>query len=128
MSTLFADTLKNQSGNGPTALDKQNAAKVRGTKDSSGSSITGTLNVSSLDDDGTGDFGINFTSAFANTNYQAHLLCNAGIIAGNSFGRHTAADTKNTTSIETQTWYGDASTNATFIDLNYDIIIHGDLA
>ena len=103
-------------------------AAVKGTKDSSGSSITGTLNVSSLDDDGTGDFGINFTNAFANTNYQANLICNAGIIAGNSFGRHVAADTKNTTSIETQTWYGDASTNATFIDLNYDIIIHGDLA
>ncbi len=103
-------------------------AAVKGSKNASGSSILGTLNVSSLDDDGTGDFGINFTNAFANANYQANLTVFSGVSAGNSDGHFAEANSKTTSSIETQTWYGDSSTNATFIDWAYDIIIHGDLA
>ena len=128
MSELRADTITASNGTGPVTLTKQSAAKVRGSKDATGSSITGTLNVSSLDDDGTGDFGINFTSAFSSATYQGLLSIPGGVAAGNSDGHFAEIESKAAGSCETETWYGDPNTSATFIDWPYDIIIHGDLA
>ena len=127
MSTLKADTIQS-TGGGAATLTKQSAAKVRGSKNSTGTAITGTLNISSLDDDGTGDFGINFTNAFSSAVYQGLLTVNNGIVSGNSDGHYAAVNSKAAGSCETQTWYGDAVANATLIDWPYDIIIHGDLA
>ena len=127
-SVLNVDTIADKAGTGPVSLTKQSAAKVRGSKDSTGTAITGTLNVSSLDDDGTGDFGINFVNAFSSATYQGLLSITAGVAAGNSDGHFAEINSKAAGSCETQTWYGDAGTNATFNDWPYDIIIHGDLA
>ena len=43
-------------------------------------SISSSFNVSSITDNGTGDYDINFTSAFSNTNY----VCTAQTIVGNT--------------------------------------------
>ena len=127
MSTLKADTIQS-TGGGAATLTKQSAAKVRGSKNSTGTAITGTLNISSLDDDGTGDFGINFTNAFSSATYQGLFSIPNGVAAGNSDGHFAEINSKAAGSCETQTWYGDSGTDATFIDWPYDIIIHGDLA
>ena len=102
--------------------------RLRGSKDTTGSSIAGTLNVSSLDDDGTGDFGVHFVNAFSSATYQGLLSIPAGVAAGNSDGHFAGINSKAAGSCETLTWYGDAGTNATFNDWPYDIIIHGDLS
>ena len=128
MCELRADTITASDGTSPVTLTKQVAAKVRGSKNSTGTAITGTLNVSSLDDDGTGDFGINFVNAFSSATYQGLLSIPSGVLAGNSDGHFAEINSKAAGSCETQTWYGDPSTAATFIDWPYDIIIHGSLA
>ena len=45
----------------------------------SGATIRDSFNVSSTDDDGTGDYGINYTNNMGNTNY-------AGIVVGKQDG------------------------------------------
>ena len=56
------------------------------------------FNVSSLDDDGAGDFGLNFTNNMANTNYpapasagedNANVLTNFGTVATSSMDGQT---------------------------------------
>ena len=48
------------------------------------------FNCSSVDDDGTGDFGIHFTNAFNNVNYIPNQNQRGEISAGNSHGRSRA--------------------------------------
>ncbi len=104
------------------------SAKVLGQKNTAGTSIDATLNVSSLDDDGTGDFGINYTNSFSSTNYVASLDIPVVQSAGNSDGVHCGIEIKATGNSEQRTWYGDAGTNATYIDWPTDLVIFGDLA
>jgi len=78
MSTLKADTIVASDGTSPVTLTKQQAAKVYSLWDMGNLSGTGgtagidtSFNVSSMDDDGAGDFGINFTTSFSTANYVA---------------------------------------------------------
>lgn len=77
-SVLNVDTIADKAGTGPVALTKQQAAKVYSLWDMGSLSGTGgtagidtSFNVSSMDDDGAGDFGINFTTSFSTANYVA---------------------------------------------------------
>tara|TARA_R110000796_G_scaffold356_1_gene1222 strand:- start:31 stop:426 length:396 start_codon:yes stop_codon:yes gene_type:complete len=129
LGKIKADTLEHSTAGAVDTLYVVNgSAKVRGSKNTAGTSITGTLNISSLDDDGTGLAGINFSSAFSSATYQGLLSIPVGVTAGNSAGHYAEINSKVAGACDTKTWYGDASTNATFIDWPYDIIIHGDLA
>ena len=58
-SILRVNTLTDASSNNsvPMATVASGSAKVLGQKNTAGTSIDATLNVSSLDDDGTGDSG-----------------------------------------------------------------------
>ena len=67
MSTLKADTIQSTSG-GAATLTKQSAAKVFCNLDGTGTvAIRKSLNVSSIADDGTGLYDVNFTNSFADT-------------------------------------------------------------
>ena len=55
---------------GPATLVGQSAAKAHATFENSGTVSISGLNVSSMDDTGTGDANINFTSAFAAADYS----------------------------------------------------------
>ncbi len=70
MSTLKADTIQS-TGGGAATLTKQNAAKVSGSLSMSGTAaiFSGSLNTSSLTDNGTGDGTIAFTNSFSNTTH-----------------------------------------------------------
>jgi len=68
MSTLKADTIQSTSG-GAATLTKQAAIKAYVNSPGTRDSINASLNISSLDDDGTGDYGLNYTSSFADTYY-----------------------------------------------------------
>lgn len=78
MSTLKADTIQNTSG-GAATLTKQSAAKAWVNFDGTGTiAARDSFNVSSLDDDGTGNYGVNFSSSFSDGNYSATSTTSGG--------------------------------------------------
>ena len=84
-SVLNVDTIAAKNGTSPVALTKQSAAKVYSLWDMADLSGTGgttgidtSFNVSSMDDDGAGDFGINFTNSFSSVNYTATSATSGG--------------------------------------------------
>ena len=137
MSTLNVDALVgNTSANAITVRGEgtattslqQGLAKAWAFKFSDGSGFGDSFNMSSIDDDGTGDYGLNYTNAFNNTSYAPVQSISGGVAAGNSDGHFAEVQTVNTTSAECQNWFGDANTNATFIDWPVRHTFFGDLA
>ena len=126
-STGFTGSVKSEGGNTTTDL-QQGLAKAHMRSPSNHASISDSFNVSSLDDDGTGDFGINYTNNFANTNYYPMTHIPSGGTAGNSDGHFCECNSSGTSSGEYQSWYGDAGTNLTFIDWATAHSTFGDLA
>ena len=91
MSTLKVDTIQNSSGGNASTVDniQQGIAKAwvnfNGTTVTSATDMTGvndSFNVSSLVDNGVGDYTINFSSAMSNANYV--FVGSVRNIAGNS--------------------------------------------
>ena len=68
MSTLKADTIQS-TGGGAATLTKQHAAKAWIDVPAGLGSINASFNVSSLDDDGAGDGGINYVSSMSSGTY-----------------------------------------------------------
>ena len=68
MSTLRVNTIQNQPGTGAPNIDGLARAWVN--FDGTGTvAIRGSFNVTSITDNGTGNYTINFTTAMPNTNY-----------------------------------------------------------
>ena len=105
MSTIVTDTITGKStattitiGSTPVVSASANSMTIRGEGSNqtsiqqglskmfcnfdgtaSGATIRDSFNVSSTDDDGTGDYGINYTNNMGNTNY-------AGVVVGKQDG------------------------------------------
>jgi hypothetical protein len=84
MSTLRVNTIQNSGGTGSPAINGLAAAWVNfngtGTV-----SIRASNNVSSITDNGTGDYTVNFTTAFSDANYcvtQGSQMTQAGSMSG----------------------------------------------
>ena len=78
-SVLNVDTIADKAGTGPVGLTKQSAAKAWSSLDSSGGSTTtqhGSFNVSSVLDDGQGQYGFNFTNNMNGATYSSVGSCN----------------------------------------------------
>jgi hypothetical protein len=70
MSELRTDTITASDGTSPVTLTKQSAAKVFATIDGTGTiALLKSLNVSSLTDDGTGQYDTNFVNSFSDIVY-----------------------------------------------------------
>jgi len=83
MSTLKADTIQNTSG-GAVTLTQQSAAKAWGFLEwSGGLSAEGSLNITSVSDDGNGDFAVNFASSFADAHYAYNTI--STLVSGNTY-------------------------------------------
>ena len=127
MSTLKADTIQSTSG-GAATLTKQDAAKCWGYFSTGFSSVQDSLNISSLDDDGTGNGGANFTSSFANATYSTAQNLVWVINTGNQV-RCWGGDSQATGSFEFSTGYVDGSGTWNYYDDTAPSLqIHGDLA
>ena len=123
-SELRVNTLKDANGNNSIATSVVfNGTAKAWIKFDMSSSFTNedSFNVSSLDDDGTGDFGLNFSNNMANVNYpapasagedNANVLTNFGTIATSSMDGQTRQ----------------TNTNAAIDKLNNSVCILGDLA
>ena len=89
----------------------------------SGATIGDSFNVSSSDDDGTGDYGVNFSNAMGNANYS----CTFGDGEGtSSSGMRFLMDAGSTTS--SQEIYGRNVSNSAADCAAASMAIHGDLA
>ena len=69
MSTLKADTIVASDGSSPVTLTKQSAAKAWIDVPAGLGSINASFNVSSLDDDGAGDGGVNYVASMSSATY-----------------------------------------------------------
>jgi len=69
---IRANTISDAAGTGPVTLTAQSAAKAWVNFNGTGTiAIRDSFNVSSLTDNGTGNYSLQFTSNMSNTNYPA---------------------------------------------------------
>ena len=105
MSTLKADTIVAADGTSPVTLTKQSAAKawIKFTNKTS-NIIHVSFNISSFDDDGIGDFGINFTNSMSSAEYSApssggednrYTVTNFGTVLSSAMDGQTRQTTTN---------------------------------
>tara|TARA_R110002012_G_scaffold306983_1_gene512192 strand:+ start:251 stop:688 length:438 start_codon:yes stop_codon:yes gene_type:complete len=75
-------------GNSTTTNLQQGLTKVWINFEADGSGIPSrdSLNVSSTDDDGTGDYGINFSASFSNNDYAGGMMASMGTFSNNDVG------------------------------------------
>ena len=138
MSEIKVDTLTGKTSAGDITVTSEGGAVTQSlqqglskawAKNSSGyTSIEDSLNISSLDDDGTGNGGVNFTNSFANANYASAV--NIVWLIGAGFQIRTiAGDSQSTSSFEFSTGY--THTNGYWLyteDQEPSLQINGDLA
>ena len=129
-SILNVDTIADKAGTGPVALTKQHAAKAWAEIAAGGASLPDSFNFSSIDDDGTGEYGLNYTSAMGSANYSANGTITFNHTSGSNNVRVLFAESKSTSSVEIDSGY----TNSSGIYVQYDIetnasvTVQGDLA
>jgi hypothetical protein len=78
MSTLKTNTLSNVAGTASTAIENaiNGSAKAWVNFNGTGTvAIRASFNVTSITDNGTGDYTVNFTTAFADANYNFVGTC-----------------------------------------------------
>lgn len=83
MSEIRANTVSDAAGTGPVTLTGQSAAKAWVNFDGTGTiAARDSFNVASLTDNGTGDYTVNFTNAFADVNHAPHVTAQRNVAAG----------------------------------------------
>jgi len=79
MSTIVTSNVSDGTLSIPTTYVTNGSAKAWVNFNGTGTiAARDSLNVSSLTDNGTGQYGVNFTSSFANTNYCSTVMSNGG--------------------------------------------------
>ena len=128
-SILRVNTLTDASSNNSTAMSTvfNGTAKVWGHLDwNGGLSLEDNFNVSSVSDDGAGDFGINFSSALSNDNYAHNTLSYLSSGITYVFGWELVKATSSA-NLRSGRHYNGSTTVAEDPTFN-DFTIHGDLA
>ena len=99
-------------GNSTTTNLQQGLAKVWVTFDgtASGATIRDSFNVASTDDDGTGEYGVNFTASMGNANFSG--LAQRGILTGGQTTGTANCNRMTTGSIDKIQAYGDGGSLA----------------
>ena len=131
-SELRVNTLKDASGNNSVAMQyvAEGSAKAWGHLAAGGASLPDSFNLSSIDDDGTGEYGLNYTSAMNSATYSATSTINFNHAADNNT-RHLVIESKATGSVEVDGGYTAGSTahfTAYDIETTGSVTVHGDLA
>ena len=132
---IIADTLEHSTaGSLDTQYVVNGSAKVWVNFDgSSGTTVRDSLNVTSVDDDGNGDYGVNFVSSMSNNDYAMTGSASLSAFANNDVGligpsRDNAAESLATGSVQLD-GQKSSNTDAVARDLTAALIaIHGDLA
>ena len=97
-SILRVNTLTDASSNNSTAMSTINQGTAKAWLNLKGTDTFGindSFNVSSCDDDGTGDYSVNINSSFSNDDFSSTSSCK-----GDSSNKNRAACTDNNSSSE----------------------------
>jgi len=116
MGTLKADTIQNTSG-GAVTLTNKHAAKVWVQYLQATPVVSNSFNVSSVTDESTGLFQVNYTNAFDSTAYGRSMMSNDSRICGVRGDRDA-----------THTQFGNRSDAGSIDDTACYGAMHGDLA
>jgi hypothetical protein len=127
--TIIADTLTHSTaGSITTNYVVNGSAKAWVDIPSGQASINDSLNVSSLDDDGVGDGGINLTSSFGSVNYSIAMGAEDGGNSSLILAHDLTSTTKVAGGYDFETFYVSASANRTNTDIQSFSTMFGDLA
>ena len=131
-SELRVNTLKDASGNNSVGMSyvASGSAKVWADINNSGSSLRDSFNVSSLDDDGTGEYGLNLTNNMGSANYSAQSSITFSHTTAVNNIRVAAIESQATNAVEVDSGYGNASSVFISYDIetNACVAVNGDLA
>jgi len=123
--TIVADTLTHSTaGSIATNYVVDGSAKAWAVTDLTGT-LSDSFNVSSADDDGTADFGLNFTNSFGSTAYVANITPNVTALNPRLY---LVSPSRATSACE---FRGMESTSGSALEANVTdtmTSIHGDLA
>ena len=128
-SELRVNTLKDASGNNSVATSTvaQGSAKAW-IVTADGSSIDGGFNISTLDDDGAGDFGLHFTSSFDSANYAITAAAQDNTSNVLSWHCDVSKNTQAAGSVDLEQYYNNSSSVRNMTDEKAFVTTHGDLA
>jgi len=91
-------------------------------------SIQDSFNISSLDDDGTGEGGLHMTNDMSSANYAISGSCEDGGTTDSWAMMDITRDTQAAGSVDFESHWGNASYNRQMADYEVYLVIHGDLA
>lgn len=122
--TLQTDIIQTPTG-GPVELTGQSAAKAWANLNGTGVvALRDSFNVSSLVDNTTGDYTINFTSNFTSGNYSVGAIAARGATAGANITASGQTDGFNANSFDITCQQGGTIYDGEYVTCN----IHGGLA
>jgi hypothetical protein len=124
-----ADSISVTTGATTTVLQKGMLKATLHLNSLGGNALSENLNVSSVDDDGTGDFGIHFSNNFNTANYIMTHAVNDGGASTAQFATDITYGTNTTATTDIENHYVTAGDNRTNAD-SYGIMLMfaGDLA
>ena len=130
MSEIRATTISDAAGTGPIALTGQSAAKGWVNFNGQGTiALRGSVNVSSLTDNGTGSYTVNFSNAFGsadNYTFNFNFGLNGG---GNPNSARAVSSNITASSIGCEVGSFQSGTANVYNDVEYVTgLFHGDLA
>jgi hypothetical protein len=118
MSTLRTNTLSNAAGSASVPVDTVISGSAKAWVNFNGTgtvAIRTQFNVSSITDNGTGDYTVNFTTAFADANYSVSLAASTSNGVTNQIASANSGSAPTTMST-TQVRVSHVSTAGTFVD------------
>ena len=147
MSEIFVDTIRKTGGSLGTDIRIKNTSVY---ESDGGTSVTqnlvqsltkawagmasdatpeDSLNISSGDDDGTGNYGLNFTSNMSNANYSSVNTAEFSHNGSSQNPRYTVTNSRTTSSVEIDASYINSSSVFIFYDFgDIGVQVNGDLA
>jgi len=91
--------------------------------------LEGSFNISSGDDDGTGNYGLNFTSNMSDANYSSVNTAEFSHNGSSQNPRYTVTNSRTTSSVEVDGSYINSSSVFIYYDLgDIGVQVNGDLA
>ena len=125
MSTLRADTIQS-TGGGAATLTNQSAAKAWFDTDAIGTVLDDSFNISSLDDDGVGDRGLNYVNSFS-TAHAAISLGNEDNTSAGVISSDITTGTRTSGGFDIEAYYNSSNARVLY-DTSSSGVVHGDLA
>ncbi len=123
MSEIRANTISDAAGTGPVTLTGQYAAKAWVNFNGTGTvAIRESGNVSSITDNGTGDYTVNFTTALTDANYAALSTIEADSVPDRRYMAPLKFNARTTTSVGV--WVSTSHVNTALDSAYVGLTIH----